>query len=320
MDAHGGWIPVLLNEGMIQNIGVEAFTLIQAAAPVVYADNDGDGLFEDWTVTVVSSVDTSEIALYFVMGDRLTEDAGFSGRWRIEPVTVIQSGANTIISGKRWLVVRPELYENKSNYPIDPTANTNFVTTLDVYRRYTKTDGVDSRVDSQSAIIWESKPCFWGCNNSIPNSGDPYSEGWVAGRAGIRDASSGIVVPAEAVYNASSGSWNHPSLCLSSCGEPDRVMIRYLAGFPKETHGWMDPFMTKLVARLSAAEMTRKICACDQANREWSHWQQDVSRVEGPETYQINFDGLSNPIGTRRGQLFAWSQFKSLARVVGMLA
>lgn len=319
-DAMGGWIPVILDEGQIQNIGIESLTLLAGASAVTYADHDGDGLKEDWSVTLASAVYPSEIAVYFTAADRLISDAALSSRWRIEPVSIVQSGGNIVISGKRWLVVKPALYEDKNNFPIDPTVDANFVTTLDVYRRYTKTDGVDSRTDSQSAMIWESKPCPWGCDNPYPlNSGDPYSQGWVAGRAGIRDAAAGIVVPAEAVYNATTGAWSHPSLCLSSCGEPDRVMVRFLGGYPLEAHGWMDKFMRTLVTRLSASEMTRRICACDQANREWSHWQQDVSRSEGPETYQINLDVLSNPIGTRRGQIFAWQQFKGLTRVTGML-
>ena len=68
------------------------------------------------------------------------------------------------------------------------------------------------------------------------------------------------------------------------------------------------------------AEMTRRICACDAANREWSNWQFDVSRINGPEVYQINLDVLNNPLGTRRGHIYAWQQIKGLARTTGMLA
>ena len=75
-----------------------------------------------------------------------------------------------------------------------------------------------------------------------------------------------------------------------------------------------------LVARLACAEMTRRICACDQANREWSNWQFDISRLNSPETYQMKTDDLNNPLGTRRGHIYAWQQFKSLARVIGTLA
>jgi hypothetical protein len=320
-DSRGGWIPIQLDEGMIQNIGVEDHTLLAGSAVMIYTDDDGDGLKENFTVTLATTVDPKEIVIYFVGTDRLTEDDALSARWRIEPTVNLISGGNVVIHGKRWLCVRPALYEDKNHYPIDPTVDANFVTTVDVYRRYTKTDGVVSTLDSQSALIWETKPCYWGCANVNTNSStDPGSEGWVAGRAGIRDAGAGIVTPAEAVYDAVSGTWYHPSTCFTACSEPDRVLVRYLAGMQLDVRGHMFKPLRTLVSRLASAEMTRRICACDVANREWANWQFDVSRVNSPETYQINLDTLSNPLGTRRGHIYAWQQIKSLARAIGTIA
>lgn len=320
-DAQGRWIPIQLNEGFIQACGVEALTVIQAAAALVYTDEDGDGLSETFTITVATALtDPKEIAIYFVIGDRLDEDQALSDRWRIEPVNIQIIGGNAIIKGKRWLCVKPELYEDKDHYPIDPTVAGNFITTADVYRRYTDMTGTVSSTNSQSALIWESRPCLWGCSSSIPSSTDPSSEGWVAGRAGIRDSDIGIVIPAEAVYDASTGLWSHPSACITACSEPDRVLIRYLAGKQLDANGHMYKPMRTLVSRLACAEMTRRICACDSANREWSNWQFDVSRINAPEVYQMNIDVLNNPLGTRRGHIYAWQQIKGLARVTGMLS
>lgn len=318
-DVRGGWIPIQLGEGEIQACGVQALDLITASAPVVYADNDGDGISEDFTVTIASTVSEDEIAIYFIAADRVAGDDDIDPRWRIEPVNVKRSGANLLITGKRWLVVKPKLYESQANTPIDPLDNTKFASTVDVYRRYTYMDGTDSQSDSQSALIWESRPCRWGCNSNIPNSHDPASEGWVAGRSGIRHSEDGIVIPAEAVYNAVTGSWEGPNSCISVCSEPDKVLIRYLAGRPLDIQGHMYKPMRTLVSRLACAEMPRRICACDTANREWSYWQFDISRADGPETYQ-SFNLVSNPLGTRRGHIYAWNQIKSLARTVGMLA
>lgn len=319
-DAMGGWIPITLNEGYVQNTGIEALSLIQAGAAVVFSDADADGLNDTFTITQITSVtDPDEIAIYFTTADRLPDDSEISARWRIEPVHVTISAGTATIKGKAWLVVKPIKYESKANYPIDPTVAANFITTCDIYRRYTYRDGQVSTTNSQAALIWETKPCNC-CGSSVPNSTDPASEGWIAARSGIRDAYTGIVVPAEAVYNATTGTWSHPCSCFNTCGEPDRVLVRYLAGVGLDQHGWMQKNMRTLVSRLTCAEMTHRICACDVANREWNNWAFDVSRVEGPETYQANLDILSNPLGTRRGHIFAWQQIKSLARVVGMLA
>ena len=320
MDARGKWIPLILKEGEIRNLGIEAFTSLDPAALLVFSDEDGDGLNDTFTTTVATTVtDPNEIAVYFTAADRLSTDNSLSARWRIEPVKVSISAGTATIKGKRWLIVKPVIYQDKDHYPIDPTIAANFITTVHIYRRYTYRDGVDALTDSQAALIWESHPCWWGCSNPAGSS-DPSAEGWVAGRGDVKNSTDGIVSAAEAVYNATTGTWSGPSDCFAACsGEPDRVLIRYLGGLELDKDGWMQRSMRTTVARLAAAEMTRRICACDQANREFSNWQQDVSRITGPETYQAGLTVLDNPLGTRRGHIYAWQQIKSLARTVGTL-
>ena len=318
-DIRGGWLPVGLEEGHVQVCGVEAYTELADAAALIYTDQDGDGLDDTFMCSVATTVtDPSEIGVYFTTGDRLTEDNWLSERWRIEPVHVSFLMGTATIIGKRWLCVKPTLYENKGNYPIDPTIDTNFITHVSIFRRYTNMDGLDSNVDSQAALIWESHPCCWGCD-TVANSSDPASQGWVAARAGVRDSYNGIVTPAEAVYDTTLGTWSHPCTCTDACGEPDRVLVRYLAGLPLDVKGWMQKSMRTLVSRLASAEMTTRICACDNANREWSNWQFDVSRVNAPEQYQAGLNVLDNPLGTRRGHIYAWQQIQELARVSGIL-
>ena len=318
-DIKGGWLPVGLEEGHVQVCGVEAFTLIDGAAALVYSDTDGDGLEDTFTITAATTVtDPDEIAIYFDSADRLANDSDLSSRWRIEPIHVTISAGTVTIKGRKWLCVKPIKYESKANYPLDPTVAANFITTCDLYRRYTNLDGLDSNIDSQAALIWESHPCCWGCD-TVDNSSDPASQGWVAARAGVRDSFSGIVTPAEAVYDTVLGTWSHPCTCTDACGEPDRVLVRYLAGLPLDIHGWMQKSMRTLVSRLASAEMTTRICACDNANREWSNWQFDVSRVNAPEQYQAGLNVLDNPLGTRRGHIYAWQQIQELARVSGIL-
>jgi hypothetical protein len=319
VDVRGGWLPVDTGDGHIQVCGVEAFTLIEADQMVVYSDEDGDGLDENATITLPTTVtDPNEIAIYVQTASRLLEDNELSERWRIEPVNVTISGGFATIKGKSWQFVEPILYEDKSHYPIDPTFAATFMPAISVYRRYTNMAGVDSNTDSQSALIWESRPCNC-CGSTILNSTDPASEGWVAGRAGVRDSYNGYVTPAEATWDAVNLQWVHPCNCMDTCGEPDKVLIRYLAGLPLDSYGWMQNWMRTTVARLATAEMTRRICACDQANREFSNWQLDVSRTNSTETYSVSPELLSNPLGTRRGHLYAWQQIKNLARVTGVL-
>jgi hypothetical protein len=320
VDVRGGWIPVQVDTGHVQVCGVEGLTLIQAGAVITYMDYAFDGTFDTAVITVPTTVtDPSEIAVYFTAADRIQTDNALSDRWRIEPAIVTISAGTATIKIRRWLCVYPNLYEVKANYPFNAIDPAKFILKVDVYRRYTNMIGVDSNTDSQSAIIWESRPCNCGCGSSILNSTDPASEGWVAGRAGVRDSYNGYVTPAEATYDAVNLQWVHPCNCLDTCGEPDKVLIRYLAGLPLDSHGWMQNWMRTTVARLATAEMTRRICACDNANREFSNWQLDVSRTNSVETYSVSPELLSNPLGTRRGHLYAWQQIKNLARVTGVL-
>jgi hypothetical protein len=99
----------------------------------------------------------------------------------------------------------------------------------------------------------------------------------------------------------------------SAFREPDRILVRYLAGQPLANQQMTEKWQV-IVARLAAAELARRICACDEANQELYHWQFDLSRAAGAndEQYSISPPDLDNPLGTRRGQVWAWKQIRSL--------
>lgn len=316
MDPRYGWAPVLLREGKIRNVGVETLTAIQVGAAVAYADHDSDGLKEDFVLTAATTVtDINEIAVYFSAADRLYEDSALSERWRVEPVTVAISGGTVTIKGKRWLLAKPVLYESAA--AIDPGVDANFVTTLDIYRRYTYRDGTTA-ANSQASLIWESRPSYDG--SGVTSATDPSSIGIVAARVGVRNSEAGIITPAEALYNTTTSQWYHPTPVTFETNEPDRVQVRYLAGEDLDERGWMQPWARTAIARLAAAELQRSICGAEVANRSLSYWQFDVSRVRGTEEYQISLNSLDNPFGTRRGHIYAWQQMMDRARTVGHLA
>lgn len=327
-------LSVQLPEGYIQAIGVEQLTNIQAAAAVVYSDSDGDGIDDLFTVTAATPAgltDSKEIALYFAAVDRFN-GADFTDaigdRWRIQPVTVTLSGGNVTVKGAKWLLVKPQKYEGFTNVGangLEPTTAANFVTTVDLYRRTTNTDGTTSST-SQAVIIWETPPgddCCCGCTNtSTAYSGSPYDPAAVANavaRVGIRDARHGGVLPAESTYDATTGIWS--SLNWSVCRPPDRVLVRYLAGYPLDNSGQMDQKWRVIVARLAAAELAQPICGCADANRALAYWQFDLARTAGAndEAYgAISAEDLENPFGTRRGAVYAWRQVKHLRQLRGI--
>lgn len=325
VDTTDRWLSVQLPEGYIQAIGIEQLTLIGTvsvgAGSLVFSDEDGDGLFETFTATIATTVtDTSQIAIYFSAADRLNNEA-VGARWRIEPVYVSISGGIATIVGKRWLLVRPIKYQGVAHSNLDPDTAGNFVTSLEVYQRTTNPNGTTTET-SQAVLIWETAPYPWWascCGGGATDSrSDPAATATAIARVGIRDAKLGIVTVGEATYNSETGIWS--KISWDGCRQPDRVIIRYLAGYPLE-NGQMSSVWRSATARMAAAEMQPRITACDVGSHWLWQWTFDLSRAAGAndEQYQIGPGDLENPFGTRRGQVDAWHKVKNSRQVRGFL-
>lgn len=318
--ADNRWITLRLPEGKVSMLGVLTTSIIQAGAAVVTADNDGDGLAESFTVTVAAGTltDTSQVAVYYAAADRLDGD-GIIEKWRIAPLDIKLVGANFVIRGKVWQIVKPSLYESyaPTTQGLDVATANNYVGTLDVYRRYTNVDGTTT-TDAQAVLIWESSPYpSWSCVMPPGILPDPSAHAYAIARCVIRDADAGIIGLGESYYDTTQAAWYAVPWYASPYRfqPPDQVLIRYKAGYPLDTrlNGEMDSRMAMIVARLAVAELQRRICACDEANREIYHWQFDLARTGGAagESYgAISGEDLNNPLGTRRGQVFAWKEIK----------
>lgn len=335
--ADGRWLTVKLTEGEVRAVGVETLAAISAGAAVTYSDADGDGIEDTFTISAATTItDTSQIAVYFSSGDRFSgwgATTALSPRWRLQPVQVTISGGTVTIRGPKQLCVKPLKYEGVTNIGangLEPGTAGNFVTTLDIYRRYTATDGT-AVTNSQAVITWETRPahgwwcCCAGCSNPPDAFGsspyDPAAVAQAVARVAIRDGTLGLVAPAESAYDTTTAIWS--SLDWTVCDQPDRVTIRYLAGYPLASDGQMqEPYRT-IVTRLAAAELARPICGCEAANRELYRWQFDVARTGGAndEVYgAISQEDLNNPFGTRRGHIYAWRAVKRLYQTQGILA
>jgi hypothetical protein len=322
----GRWLSVQLSEGYVQAVGVESLTLLGNVL-VTPSDVDGDGYNDTFTISIATTItDTSQIAVYFAAADRF-DGSGASERWRIQPVTVSISAGTATIKGAYRLLVKPIKYEGLGLGTLSPATATNFVTTLDIYQRTTNGNGT-AATNSQAVITWETDPaagylCCGSTNISSAYGGSPFDPAAVAqavARVGIRDAIHGIVTPAEATYNTTTGIWS--SLDWSVCAEPDRVTVRYLAGLPLDSDGQMQASWRPIVARLAAAELGRPICGCSEANREIYRWQTDLARTSGAadEAYgAVSAADLDNPFGTRRGSVYAWRAVRNLRQLRGHL-
>lgn len=322
-DASGKWTSVMLPEGYVQALGVESLSLLDTVA-VTYSAQIPSGLNDTFTISVsTDETDPSKIAVYFAAADRLDNES-VSERWRIQPDQVsIESGTATI-RGRAWLLGKPINYLSYSNpfTPLDPTDSANFVSTLEIYVRTTDPDGqtVDT---SQGEFIWNTLPYPpWATCLSANSVTDAAAQAYALARVGIRDAKNGIVLPGQAVYNSTTETWSEPYPGLwTNYRPPDRVTVRYLAGYPLQTNGQMDPRLQRCVARLAMAVLPERISACDVANRELTRWQQDIARIgTTTEQYAISRKNITNPFGTRRGEIYAWNELIDLRLVRGASA
>lgn len=304
-DAGGRFVAVKVNHGKVRTLGAPKRDFIGNAA-LSFQDRDADELEEQFTLTIGTTVtNIDELAVYFASTDRY-DGSGVSERWRVQPVSITIASGTATITGSKWLVGKPLLGENMTVNDIDPTVSGNFVTQLAVYRYYADTT-------NQGEFVWESAP--GGCIDCT----DPSSEHTATARYSLRDANLGWVGGEAATYNADSGAW-----CPTAWGlvrEPARARVAYLAGAPLE-YGQMSGQFKAIVARLAAAEMPNRICACDTANKALHQWQFEMSRAAGAndEQYSISPEDLNCPFGTRQGQIWAWKRAKHLVQAGASLA
>ena len=301
----GRWLSVELPDGEIQAVGVETITLL-GVETVLYADLDGDGLWDQATIQITDS-DTplDEIAVYVETADR-SDGSDRSERWRIHPSIATRSGTTVTIRLAAWQCVRPVLYEGALAgmlNGLEPTTQSNYLASVDVCRRRCDPSGT-TVTTAQATLIWESAPYPW-C--ACPTSSDPAATAEAIARVGIRDARLGIVTPAQAVYDTTNATWASAD-CWGwwGCRPPDRVEVRYLAGRALVANAVASPW-DRLIVGMACAMLARPLAGCVDTASMVNRWQTDVTRAAGGETFQAQ-PRANNPFGSRLGQIEAWAQ------------
>lgn len=314
------WISINLPEGYIQAMGLETLTLIQANVPLVYTDENGDGIIDTFSLTVVTTALDAELAIYFNAVDRFTQEDP-SEKWRIKPISIRPNGVAKIISGPSWIIAKPILSEGFATSEIDPDDAVSYPSSVDVYRRWTDDSGT-TETTCEAVLIWETPPYPQVNYNISFQTTDPSGHAWAPARCQIRDGINGVIGLGESIYNSTTSTWESVLwwASLYKFRTPDRVTFRYLAGYPLDKSGETSHEYAAAVARLAAAELPSGVCACDRANAEIYRWQFDLARTAGggDESYgMISREDLGNPFGTRRGQVEAWKFVKARRTLTG---
>lgn len=339
VDPSGRNISVRVPNGLVQQVGIPQLTLLGTPA-VVYTTKYISGVLDTATITITvpAGTDPASIRVYFQATDRLN-NAAVGDDWRIMPVyvSIASDGVTCTIYGKSYLFGVPANYENYTSWNVatgistglDPNVASNFVTNVEVYTYVISSVG-QSLSNSQAVLYWETEPCHgqWcmcdSCQSTtfVPASSidDPAAISYSIARSGIRNARLGMLTPAAAVMDPTTLIWSEVPWGILR--DPDRVELRYTAGWPLGSDGNLDKRWWVVVGRLAAAELTHAVAACNEANRELYRWQFDAARAGGrhEEQYKIAPEDLICPFGTRYGQIYAWKNTKLLRLLPGSYA
>lgn len=318
----GRWLTVQTPDASLLALG-PAIDSGPVTAPITYNDADLDGLFETATLTatVPSGTTAEEVVVAFLPADC----GALPTPPEITPRAVSVSGTTATITIDTWDLVRPVRYQGVNRGPLDPgdgqaPAPNVCAASVQVWRRRANPSGT-TLATAMSVLTWETAPYpAWGncCTPSAGDSRDPAATAQAIARAVIRDARNGVIAFGEAAYDATTGTW--AGVCdWSRCRPPDTVTLRYQAGVPRVGTA-MDPAWATVMTRLAAAELARGVCACEGANRELYEWQKDLSQTGATNDLYSAPDDMTNPIGARRGQIYAWRHFSQQQRLIGIYA
>ena len=291
--ARGGqwqYPPIKLNWGYIIEGGQRALTEIVADEPVVYSDEDGDGVNETATITLTAAemaaanAEPEEVAVYF---DGETDDT-----WMIRCLDVTEDGAgNVTIVGRTSQFVDPDLWLVADD--IDLSVAANFVATVDVYRRY-------NDQEEQCQVVWKGSGgscdpaiCATTCQDSC---------------IGIDDPRLSIVRAMPGTYSA--GSWTSASFSVARL--PDAARFWYRSGALLQANGRIKPMMAEAIVRLANTYLIDEPCGCTQTKHRWERdrEEQDVNTIDAALC-------MSAFGTTMRGAMFAWSVVKRQPPIAG---
>lgn len=308
------YMPELVNPGFPQQLktryghiitgGIEQKVLIDDAAPVVYTDPDGDGYKETATITVTTTLndlDYEQIAIYY---------PGHSGdsEWEIRPITVVINMGTATITCRREQLVKESLLTGLTANDVDGLIDTNFLTTVDVYRHYN-----DPQL--QAEFLWSGSCTYCsgsGCNACV----------YIAQNGCIRVNNNklGLVIPNPGAWNVSTQQFD--TAVYTECRQPDRVRLWYQAGWRDmslATHNiTMDRIWAQAVSRLALTKLDRPICSCHAVSQTMQHWTLDVREAVGTAAKNVSRKAttyeLDNcPFGTTLAGLDVWRMARRYA-------
>lgn len=308
--------------------GRRGTTLIKEATTsdgLQYLDLDSDGFPETARVTATTTVTSAcEIKVYH---------AGYSGLqgWEIRPHrNITLSGGTVTIDFDSWLFIDPSALSAPTDWDefaaINLNDNSNLASAVDVYREFNDTTTFSSR------FFWEPTDCdtCQQCSLTLESgatvvlgggSGDSVNCticGLQAqnGCTIVQDRESGSVTPSPGSYDSDADVFTMDSWAINR--DPDQVQIWYYSGAIEEEYlrgvscEPLSHFWAQTIAYMTAARLERPMCGCSNVIALGEHMRKDIAFSGDDTSFLVDFGILSNPFGTKRGELIAWQRVSNM--------
>ena len=317
-NVRGAGKSVKLEHGKFIQAGRRAVAVVEAGAAVVRTDPDGDSYDELATITSATALTNEcEIKLYF---------AGHSGdpEWEIRPLlSKTITGGSVVITVNSWQLFDPDLWEL---YPgesvqagpftaIDINTVGNYVATVDVYREYTDFS------QASAVLYWEpdqlntATTCAVCSGTGCVACSLTEQDGCIHLRG---DPDDGLAVPVPATYSASDARWSQ--VAYSVCRDPDLVKVYYYAGNLADrwrtgsTCEALSEFWARMIAELATARLSKPPCSCNHIRAQYETLREDLAVIGRESSTILDPNLLSNPFGTRRGEIQSWRRVQGLVQ------
>ena len=300
-------------QGGVRAVSQTEFTIPTptVGAGLTYLDTNTDGFIDTARIiTATTLTNVYDIKVYF---------AGLNGAqaWEIRPIRskVIALGTLTIEIDP-WLMIDPDALAALPttagfaaiNLDAVLPAIGDYVDEVDLFYEH------NDSTEPGAILYWEQEPSLQcsacagvGCAACSFSSQD--------GCIHVRDTERGFVAVTPGTYDEDIGAWRR--IGPSVCRDPDQIKLYYYGG--EQSDEWLsgisiDPlshYMAQAIAWMVTARLERPFCACSNVTSLGNHLKEDLSLSTDQGRFISNIT-LSNPFGTRRGEVQAWMRVSML--------
>lgn len=309
IDARGRWKSLQAKWGYVLGGGVRSTTELGTVSYTLL-DSDNDG-FSEWgvfTLAVPATVSAGDVKAYHILAYRTDPSSvGADPDWEIRPIRASISGGILTVYVPRWELFDPALQNGLNPHPINADELISYVNELVFYRVCTDTQTQvlfgwsDDATCGTPACAWQTQD---GCLH-------------------VRNERSGLVVPEPATYDADTNLF--VAAGWTGCIEPDILWLYYRAGqMPRQIgveHDLLDDYWARTIMMLATARLDRPLCTCTNVELRVDRWRQDMRLVKSDagssRSYQLDPTAVTNPFGTRVGEVEAWLRVSKRGLRVG---